>query len=310
MSPSHTADLAPYLLTWVALLGAALGSFAGVCVARLPREQSVVHPRSACDSCARPIAWFDNLPVVSYLLLRGRCRHCGASIGLRAWLLELLMAGVCAALFVRFGLSYSLLVWLPLSWALLVITYLDIDHFWVPDVLTYPGMVWALCTAMLPGRPGLAAALWGLLPAALLLATSWIFERITRKEALGLGDIKLLAMLGLALGPGQALALLLLASVQGAVLGTLVLLRGGHRAVQEGEGVAEAQLPEAAAVSEGTESDAPDDPDLWVPPVNAVPFGPFLSLAALQIVLLPDLFLGWHARLLGWCLQALPQTFS
>jgi leader peptidase (prepilin peptidase)/N-methyltransferase len=186
--------------------------------------------------------------------------------------------------------------------------------------------VWALCTAMLPGRPGLAAALWGLLPAALLLATSWVFERVTRKEALGLGDIKLLAMLGLALGPGQALVLLLLASVQGAVLGTLVLLRGGHRAVQGEEGEAETEVqassgtealtqaeasevvpeapagtlaggpqqeePEAAAVLGGSDGGSHTDLDLWVPPANAVPFGPFLSLAALQIVLLPDIFLG------------------
>lgn len=279
--------LQPLAQAWTVLVGACLGSFVNVVVARLPQALSVVRPRSRCPRCMAGIAWYDNVPLLSYLLLRGRCRACRASIAARYPLVEGLMAALAGALFVRYGFSAGLLVWLPLTAALLAVAFIDIDYWWVPDVITLPAMGWALATAWLPGRPGLLAAALGVLPAALLWLTGWLISRIGRREALGLGDVKLLAALGMALGPRDALAALALASLQGAAIGALVIAFGGHRG-------APGPLPAALA----------DDAD-WQPDPHAVPFGPFLVLGALQVVLLPDLFAALQGRLLAALLPLL-----
>ena len=221
------AWITQYEFAYTVIIGACLGSFVNVVVARLPNDESVVRPRSRCPHCKSFIAWYDNLPIVSWLVLRGRCRRCKAPIAPRYILIETLMAGLAGALFVRLGAGWSLLVWLPLAAALLAITFLDIDHWWVPDVITYPAMVWALVTAWLPGQPGVLAAALGLLPALLLFAVGWAFERTTGTEGLGFGDVKLLALLGLALGLSDSLTALVLAATQGVVVGAWVVWRGG-----------------------------------------------------------------------------------
>ncbi len=233
-------------LVWSLCVGAALGSFAGVCIARWPAEGSILRPASRCDHCRRALRWFDNLPLLAYPLCGGRCRRCRARIGARTWLLELMGAALGSALWLRFGASFDLLVWLLLFCGLLVVIFLDLDHFWVPDLVTYPGAVWALLCAMLPGRLGLPAALAGLLPALLLWLTGWAFERLTGKEAMGLGDVKLLAMLGLALGAPQTLLLLLLAALQGSVLGFLLLQRPAGQALAQGDPAADRGAKSAA----------------------------------------------------------------
>ncbi|HET6343729.1 MAG TPA: prepilin peptidase, partial [Myxococcota bacterium] len=136
------AWLEPLLFFYTIALGACIGSFLNVVIARLPEGLSVVKPRSRCPKCGKEIAWYDNIPLVSYAMLRGRCRGCGVTIPLRYPLVEALTAGVFGAFYVRFGPSWDLAVWLPLSAALLAITFLDIDHWWVPDVITYPTMLY------------------------------------------------------------------------------------------------------------------------------------------------------------------------
>lgn len=269
--------LAHLMFFYVVVLGACLGSFANVVIARLPHSQSLMRPRSRCPTCAQPIAWYDNLPIVSYLVLRGRCRGCRTGIPLRYLLVEVLGAGVAAALFVRFGLSADLALWLLLSTALIAIAFLDIDHWWVPDVITYPAMVLALAMAWAPGRLGPVAALVGLAPALLMLTVGWGFEKIAGKEGLGLGDVKLLALLGLALGIMDGFTVLLLAALQGALIGTLVIATGGHKS-------AAPPMPQ-------------DPDDDWTPHPHAVPFGPFLVLATFEVVLLPEIFATWHQQL-------------
>jgi leader peptidase (prepilin peptidase)/N-methyltransferase len=207
---------------------------------------------------------------------------------MRYVLLEVMTAGLFAALYTRFGMGFGLLVWLPLSAALLAVTFLDIDHWWVPDSITYPGMLYALATQLLPGQRGLAFAVAGLAPAALLLAIGWSFTRLTGKEGMGLGDIKLLAMLGLALGLADSLTVLMLAALQGAALGTVIIAAGGHR--------------DAASMAGGTVPVALADDD-WQPHPHAVPFGPFLALAAFEVLLLPQIFAEWHVRLAAALLQ-------
>ncbi|MBI3179247.1 MAG: prepilin peptidase [Deltaproteobacteria bacterium] len=276
------------MLTSLFVLGACLGSFANVVIARLPDGISVVSPRSRCPSCLTTIAWYDNIPLMSFLVLRARCRHCGARIRLRYFLVELLAASLCAALWMRFGWSWQLVMWVPLCLALLIIVFLDIDHWWVPDVITLPAMVFAFAASFLPGGLSWVAALLGAAPAGLMWVVAWLFERATGREGMGLGDMKLLAVIGLGLGAVDALSVLLLAAVQGSLIGGLVVLAGGHRGV--------------ATAAPAPESAAPTDPEAWVPPRRAIPFGPFLVLGAYEVVLVPGTFAGLPQRISGWLL--------
>lgn len=305
----------PYLFS----VGACVGSFLGVVVARLPLDISIIRPRSRCDSCLRPIAWYDNLPLISFMWLRGRCRACRAALGARSLLLELMTGLLFVALAAHLGQSWQLVWWLVFASGLLAITFLDIDHFWVPDVITYPLMAWALLATAVPGGPQLAVALWGLLPAALLWGVAWAFERIAHKEGLGLGDIKLLAALGLMLGLQSTLTLLFVASLQGAILGSIILASGGHEARPEpsapeaghdgpgaslsqqsieiapgahGAGVQAHGATQQAVPSEASEPD-------WTPDPKAVPFGPFLVLATFEVLFYPEVFTHLFERLAG-----------
>ena len=256
------------LLAYLFVLGASIGSFVGLVVDRLPLQQSVIWPRSRCGGCLRALRPWELVPIASYLAVRGRCRRCGAAIGLRALWLELALAGLCCALAIRLGLGWDYFAWLPVVAVLVAIALLDIDYWWVPDLLSLPAIAWSFAASALPGRLGVGAALWGLLPAAGLWALASGYARISGKEGMGLGDIKILALCGLMLGPGSTLLMLSLASVQGSVVGGLVLATGGHR---QRPGA----IPPALA----------DDP--WQPPASAVPFGPFLALATLQVLLAP-----------------------
>ncbi len=255
-------------LAYITFVGACLGSFVNVVIARLPAEESIVRPRSRCPGCKHPIAWYDNVPLVSWLVLRGRCRRCGMRIPVRYFVVELLMALLAGGLWLRFGWTFELLVWLPLTAALLAIVFLDIDHYWVPDVITLPGIAIVLAAAFLPDGMTPLGALIGIVPALCLWAFAWVFHKLTKREGMGLGDVKLLALIGVALGAVPALFVLFLGAAQGSVIGLLLMATGGHRA---------------------------KDPDVvhddgWRPHARAIPFGPFLVLACLEVVLLPDIF--------------------
>lgn len=256
-----------YGVIYLSVMGACVGSFLNVVIGRLPEGESVVSPRSRCPQCKTPIAWYDNIPIISWVVLRAKCRTCKLPISARYPMVELLMGCIGAASFIRFGFSWELLVWFPIAAALLAITFLDIDHWWVPDVITYPSMVWALAGSLLPNTLGWKLALLGLLPALFLWALAWTFEKLTKREGLGLGDVKLLALMGLVLGPVGAVTALFFAAVQGAVIGIAVMLTGGHKTPTE-----------------------PVSDDDWVPHPRAIPFGPFLALATYELVLAPDIF--------------------
>lgn len=316
------ADLAlnSLLLAYFSVMGATVGSFLNVVIYRLPEGLSVVRPRSRCPGCAKTIAWYDNVPILSYILLRGRCRRCKMRIAPRYVLVEFVMGALSAALWVRLGLSWEFAIWWPLCAALLAITFLDIDHWWVPDAITLPAMGLVLLASFLPGGVKPVESLLGLAPALGVWGIAWAFFRITGREGLGLGDVKLLALLGLALGPIQCLSVLFLAALQGSVIGIIVVLAGGHRAVndprapeadhKEGDDNDSQHGPEA--VADGDDQDSENDGDSegaddgeeeeWVPHPRAIPFGPFLVLGALEVVLLPEVFGEWPGRLAGWLL--------
>ncbi len=248
-----------------ALLGLALGSFLNVVIYRLPlmlerawHEQcaelsgaagertlpaaapqrfDLIVPRSACPACHAPIAARHNIPILSFLLLRGRCAHCGAPISLRYPLVEALTALLCAAVAWRFGFSWPALAALALSCFLIALTFIDLDHQLLPDALTQP-LLWLGLLACLFG-PERGAAIpvdvrSGVLGAMAGYASLWgvyhLFRLLTGKEGMGYGDFKLCAALGAWLGWQMLLPILLLASVSGAVVGLIVLtLRGQSR---------------------------------------------------------------------------------
>jgi leader peptidase (prepilin peptidase)/N-methyltransferase len=214
------------------LVGLAIGSFLNVCVTRLPADESVVFPGSRCRACRTPIAWFDNIPLVSYLMLGGRCRQCGAAIGVRYPLVELTTA-------IAFGLQvYAHFPDVGLTFARLLLTAILVVLFWtdletrrLPNVFTLPGIVIGLGLSLfLP--PGLTASALGVaLGGGVLLALREVWLRATGVDGMGLGDVKMLAMVGAFLGWEQVIVVLFLSSVTGA-LGGLLLVAFGGRSMQ------------------------------------------------------------------------------
>jgi leader peptidase (prepilin peptidase)/N-methyltransferase len=202
-----------------------IGSFLNVCVARLPLGQSVVAPGSRCPRCSSPIAWYDNVPVVSYLLLRARCRGCGAGISVRYVVVEV----VTAVAFVGQAavvpeLSVALGARLVLTALLVALAATDLETFRLPNPLTLGGLGAGLIFSLF-GPPGLVAAVIGaLLGAGILLAIRWAWLRATGTDAMGLGDVKMLAMIGAFLGWAQVFVVLFLATVVGALVGVGVSL--------------------------------------------------------------------------------------
>jgi len=183
------------------VLGLAFGSFANVVIARVPAKRSIASPPSACPSCRAPIAVRDNIPIVSWLLLRGRCRRCAAPISLRYPLVELATAVTFAAVGARFGLDWVLPAYLLFAWMLLVIAVIDAETRKIPNRLTYPLTpalaVLFVAAALLNGQPGwaLRALLGGLAAFGALLALA-----LASPRGMGLGDVKLGASIGVALG--------------------------------------------------------------------------------------------------------------
>jgi leader peptidase (prepilin peptidase)/N-methyltransferase len=293
-------SLRTFFVAWSALLGAVVGSFLNVVVARVPAGLSVVRPRSRCPRCERPIAWYDNLPVLSWLLLRARCRHCRLPISARYPLVEALVAGLAAWVALRHGPTAAAAVELALVALVVALAFIDLDTWLLPWSLTLPLAALALlggAARLTPAGSLGAAALGGALGFGLFLLVHVVGEKVLKKEAMGFGDVVLLGGLGAWLGPLGLLPVILLSSLQGALVGVALLLLGkGEPGPPEtstepstsSAGSISAR-PERSAPSEveGPESRGPPaDDEAWVPPRHAIPYGPFLVLAALEWLLL------------------------
>jgi leader peptidase (prepilin peptidase)/N-methyltransferase len=285
-------------VAWTALLGAVIGSFLNVVIARVPHGLSVIHPRSRCPRCLRPIAWHDNLPVLSWLLLRGRCRGCRQPISARYPAVEALMAGLAVAALVRHGFGAAALAELLFAAALVALLFIDLDTWLLPHAITWPLLAAGLLLAPLglTAAPSFAsAALGGAIGFATFGLISVAGRFLLKKEALGFGDVWLLAGLGAWLGAPALLPLILLASLQGSVVGIALMVLGKAQpgppppapsapvpAPELAPSPGEAAGPTATASAEpGPDSEEGDDAD-WIPPRNALPFGPFLVLAAFE----------------------------
>jgi leader peptidase (prepilin peptidase)/N-methyltransferase len=293
---------------WVVLLGATVGSFLNVVIARVPEGESIVHPRSRCPRCRAPIAWYDNVPVLSWVVLRGKCRRCGIAIPFRYVVVELLGAAAAWLAFTRHGLTLQAAAELAFVDLLIVLAFIDLATWLLPNVLTWSVIATGLAAAAagVTPAPSLRASAIGAAAGFAAFALVALVGRLaTRREALGVGDVWLLAGLGAWLGAAALLPVVLLASVQGSVYGLALLALGkgepGPAAPSEegpprGEDGSEAGTAAAAQDAEGTgEGTAPAaDPcgggeeDVWIPPRHAVPFGPFLVAGALEWLYLAD----------------------
>ena len=207
----------------LALLGLCIGSFLNVCIHRLPLKQSVVHPGSRCPSCGYMLRWYDNLPVLSYVMLRARCRSCGQPISLRYPTIEVITAIVFVAHWYAFGATALLPVRLVFASALIVLFVIDLDHQILPDVITLPGIVTGLALSLvLP--PGLQQSFLGvLLGGGLLWGIAELWYRLRKVEAMGFGDVKMLAMVGAWLGVKMVVLTFVVSSMMGGLLGVVLL---------------------------------------------------------------------------------------
>jgi leader peptidase (prepilin peptidase)/N-methyltransferase len=283
---------------WVFAVGAVVGSFLNVVVARVPAGESVVHPRSRCPRCRTPIAWYDNVPIVSWLVLRGRCRTCGVGIPVRYLLVELAGGAVAVLAWLRHGASLAALAELAFVDVLLALALIDLATWLLPHVLTWPLIALGLLASAAGATPAgslRGAAIGAGAGFAAFALVALVGRLVTKKEALGFGDVWLLAGLGAWLGAPALLPVVLLASLQGSVygLGLVALGRSEPGPPPEleanPEGAAEASPPpleDAEGVGEG--EPPPLAEEVWVPPRHAVPFGPFLVAGALEWLYLGD----------------------
>jgi leader peptidase (prepilin peptidase)/N-methyltransferase len=213
-------------LVMAAAFGGVIGSFLNVCIYRLPLRKSVVWPASACPHCARELAWFENIPVLSFLVLRGRCRTCAQSIGWRYPLVEALTAVMFAAAWWYYGPGVLLVSRLVFGCALIVLFAIDLEHHILPNVITVPGIVVGFLFS-LSTEPGWQASLIGaVFGGGILFLIAEAYYRIRHEEGLGMGDVKMLAMIGAFLGWKLTLVALLLASLSGSAIGVLLIVTG------------------------------------------------------------------------------------
>ncbi len=234
------------LMLFSVLLGLCLGSFANVCIYRIPLNKSIVHPPSSCPHCGARIRFYENVPVLSYLLLLGRCRKCRTLIPFRYPLVEILMALLSLALFLKFGLSVQYILYLLFAGTLLILSFIDFEHKILPDVLTLPGIGAGWLASFAPGGISWIDSAIGLVAGGgSLYLVAVVYERLTGREGLGGGDIKLLAMIGAWMGWVSLPLIVLMSSLSGALIGAAFILSRGKGARTQ------------------------------------IPFGPFLSIGAL-----------------------------
>ena len=295
---------------YVLVVGACVGSFLNVVIARLPHGKSLVSPPSACPRCGARIAWRDNVPIASWLLLRGRCRNCARPISGRYPLAVLVFA-----IWRRYGPQWSTLGYAFFACALVALTYIDLDTWLLPHEITWPllavGLLSPLWNPAVHWTDSLLGAAVGF---ALFGSIALIGEKLLHKEMMGWGDVWLLAGIGAWLGWQALLPVVLLSAVQGSIVGAVLLAVGrGPAEKARAEASASSGSASGGAKQPGGDGDddrpastwysgqpptdqpphAPDEED-WVPPPHAVPFGPFLALAALEVLLAGEALFNWY----------------
>jgi leader peptidase (prepilin peptidase)/N-methyltransferase len=222
---------AAFTLVAAAAFGALVGSFLNVCIYRLPLGKSVVWPSSACPHCNRELSWYENIPIASFVALRGRCRTCAAPISLRYPLVEALTAAMFALAWWYYGPGALLASRLVFGCALLVLFAIDLEHHLLPNAITLPGIVVGFVFSVFTA-PGWLASLIGIIVGGgVLFLVAEAYYRVRREEGLGMGDVKMLAMVGAFVGWQLTLLTLMLASFGGTIVGLALIVtkRGGMK---------------------------------------------------------------------------------
>ena len=253
------------LFIFAFIFGTAVGSFLNVCIFRLPLDQSIVTPSSHCFACKKPIPFYDNIPLISFILLQGKCRHCKAPFSYQYPLVELLTGIVAFACVLQWGFSINALSIFIFVSALIVITFIDFEHKIIPDLISLPGILYGVLTALVLQRISFVDSILGLLlGGGSLLLVAGLYYLLTKKEGMGLGDVKLLAMMGAFLGWQSILFIIMIGSITGAVIGVAAMLikKKDRR--------------------------------------YAIPFGPFLSLGAVAYLFYGQEIIYWYMNFQIW----------
>jgi leader peptidase (prepilin peptidase) / N-methyltransferase len=245
----------------VFIFGAVIGSFLNVCIYRIQREESIVWPGSRCPTCGKAIAWHDNLPMISFLFLLGRCRACRAPISWRYPLVEALNGAGYLLLLRQFGLSWPTLIYALFFSALVVVTFIDLDIQIIPDVISLPGTAVGLAVSYWLPQGFVSSLIGFVVGGGLFWLVAEVGSRILKQEAMGGGDIKLIAMVGAFLGWHNVLLTIFLASLTGAAVGlSFMAVKGWGRK-------------------------------------TPIPFGPFLALGAVLSLFFGTTIVEWYVGL-------------
>lgn len=316
-----------YVYGFAFVVGATVGSFLNVCILRIPEEGvSIFYPRgSRCPYCHTDIRWYDNIPILSWLWLRGRCRVCKAPISIQYPLVELVTAVLAVAVVKRFGLHPVALVWFAFLCALLVITFIDMAWWIIPDVITLPAIPIGVGLAYLVGDPmpsWQSSAIGAAAGAGLFLAISQGYALLMKREGMGMGDAKLLGMIGAFLGWKSLPLVILLASAQGLLAALLLYALGWREGVpddfyddedeefdaeasphqpKEGDAAHAHDVSPSNDIVLAVEGDEEEDDEVGLRGV-AIPFGPFLSLAAIEFLFWGESLYVWLAKVLHFSL--------
>lgn len=266
MTPEFMAWYGPVVSL---VFGLCIGSFLNVCIYRIPLEKSIAWPGSHCPLCQNRIAWYDNVPVLSYLILRGKCRHCHVRISPRYPLVEMLTGVLFVGVYNHYGLDWMTLVFWIMAAGLIVGTFVDFDHMIIPDRVSMGGMVFGLAaSAWLPQLHGVETIGDGLVRSLIALVFGsgilWIVaivgKWVFKKDAMGFGDVKLLGAIGALIGIPGVIYTILISSLVGTIVGISLILIGGRE---------------------------------WQ---SRIPYGPYLAAAAMSWVLGGDQLWGWYVR--------------
>jgi len=241
------------------IIGAMVGSFLNVCICRLPKGESIITPRSHCPQCQTLIRFYDNIPLLSYLLLHGKCRSCRAPISIQYPTVEGVTALGSLVLFLKFGISWEYLLYFLFLSALIVITVIDLYHQIIPDVISLPGVgIGLLASLVLPHLTFLNSLTGALLGGGSLFLVATLYQWFFKREGMGGGDVKLLAMVGAFLGWKAVILTILFSSFIGSITGIIFIAVKGKNLKY------------------------------------AIPFGPFLSLGAVLSLFMGEEIVRWY----------------
>ncbi len=280
------------------ILGCLVGSFCNVCASRWPAGESVVSPRSRCPKCRNAIAWYDNIPLISWLILGAKCRHCGKSISWQYPLVEALTGLLFMLVFLRFGYVAATPVYMALCAALVIVTFQDLADWTIPNEITFPGIPIGLALAlvgmvypdsMLRVTDPINAVIGMALGGGFLYALDRVTVLLLKKPGMGFGDAKLLAMLGAFFGWKGFLLILMLGAITGSIVGGLMIAYFRFRGEKE-----ESPAPEAdeATDDESGEEAAGSDDEITLEG-HYLPFGPYLALGGLLYMFFGPELIDW-----------------